>query len=65
MYPSIKSWFTPAPNYFTGGAVFYGYGVMEANADVRELDLSNSSDGSGINVSRRYRITCLAKSTKS
>ena len=45
MYPSLDSWFTPAPIYFTGGAVFYAINVMEANAEVRGLNLSGYVDG--------------------
>ena len=44
-YPSIKSWFTPSPNYFKGNAVYYDEGVMKATAKSRGLDLENYVDG--------------------
>ena len=45
MYPSIESWFTPAPLHFEGNAVFYARGVMEATAKARGLSLDNFLDG--------------------
>ena len=45
MYPSVESWFTPAPLHFIGDSVFYSKGVMEANAEIRGFSLSNYLDG--------------------
>jgi hypothetical protein len=44
-YPSIGSWFTPAPVLSKGNVVFYGPGIMEANADIRNLSLEGYIDG--------------------
>lgn len=40
-----QSWFTPAPQHSIGNAVYYAPGVMEATAEVRELDLEEFLDG--------------------
>jgi hypothetical protein len=44
-YPSLDSWFTPAPVWSYGNAVFYGPGVMEATARYRGLDLDRYAGG--------------------
>jgi hypothetical protein len=44
-YPSQESWFTGAPLYSAGGAVFYAPGVMEATAKMRGLSLEGYVDG--------------------
>ena len=43
--PSIKSWYTPAPVWFYGGAVWYDQHVMEATAEWRDLNLTGYVDG--------------------
>lgn len=42
---SMKTWFTPAPPYAYGGAVFYDPHVMEATAEARGLSLDGFVDG--------------------
>lgn len=42
---SMKTWFTPAPPYAVGGAVFYDPHVMEATAQARGLSLDGFLDG--------------------
>ena len=44
-YPSIESWYTPAPEWFYGKALFYGPGAMEATAQWRGMDLTGFVDG--------------------
>lgn len=44
-FPTIKSWYTPAPEYIVGNAVWYAPFVMEATAAVRGLDLDGYIDG--------------------
>lgn len=47
-FTSQESWFTPAPTYFYGRAVFYGPGVMRGTAEVRDLNLEGYVDGVAI-----------------
>jgi hypothetical protein len=42
---SIHSWYTPAPPYAYGSAVWYDPYLMEATARYRHLDLTNFVDG--------------------
>ncbi len=44
-YPSVNSWFAPAPIWAYGNAVFYGPGAMSANAKIRGLSLDGYIDG--------------------
>jgi hypothetical protein len=44
-YPSIESWFLPAPVWAEGGAVFYEPGPMVATAKLRGFDLSGYKGG--------------------
>jgi len=43
--PTIKTWYTPAPPYSQGSAVWYAPRVMEATAEVRQLSLDGFVDG--------------------
>lgn len=43
--PTIESWFTPAPIWSWGNAVFYGPNVMEGTAKARGFDLTGYLDG--------------------
>ena len=42
---TLKTWFTPAPNYIEGNATWYSPQVMEATAKYRGLDLKGYLDG--------------------
>jgi hypothetical protein len=44
-YPSIEAWFTPAPVWSEGNAVFYDLGPMAATAALRGFDLSAYQGG--------------------
>lgn len=44
-YISIETWFTPAPDHFSGRVVFYNQGAMEATAAWRGLSLDGHLDG--------------------
>lgn len=42
---TVDTWFTPAPKYSYGKAVWYGRGVMEGTAYWRQLSLEDYLDG--------------------
>lgn len=42
---TLKTWFTPAPEYMEGNAVWYSPQLMEATARYRGLDLKGYLDG--------------------
>jgi hypothetical protein len=44
-YISVETWFTPAPDHFSGRVVFYSQGIMEATAAWRGLSLDGYIDG--------------------
>ena len=44
-YITIETWFTPAPDHFSGRVVYYDQGVMEATATWRGLSLDGYVDG--------------------
>ncbi len=44
-YPSLQSWFLPAPVWARGNAVFYNQGAMRATAEFRGLSLKGYLDG--------------------
>lgn len=44
-YITVETWFTPSPDHFTGKAVYYAQGLMEATAEWRGMSLDGFVGG--------------------